>query len=166
MGTDKNIKLHIVTDIKKKSKMRSKINSVLTKVFIYGTLKQGFPNHHHLQDFSHGMSKFICLAKTVKKYPLLVDKDRWYIPFLLDTDGMGHHVQGEVYEVDQVMLDWLDQFEAVGDLYKVVQLDVMNEHEQTLTCLCYMMNDSNDKYLQHKYQEIYTIEDAALYCEP
>ena len=99
--------------------------SKMTKIFVYGTLKQNFPNHHHLKDTTIGAARFVSRARTMNKYPLIVDEERWCIPFMLHREGMGHHVEGEVYEVDEPMLKWLNEFEEVGDVYQVVRILVV-----------------------------------------
>ena len=40
------------------------------------------------------------------------------MPYLLDRPGLGHHVQGEVYEVCDDMLALLDQIEDAPRYYK------------------------------------------------
>ena len=61
----------------------------LTRVFVYGTLKQGFPNHKLLSKLSKSqIVKFISNAETVEKYPL-VTATQAGIPFLLDYAGRG-----------------------------------------------------------------------------
>ena len=40
------------------------------------------------------------------------------VPYLLDRPGLGHHVQGEVYQVDDDMLALLDEIEDVPRYYK------------------------------------------------
>ena len=145
----------------------------MTKIFIYGTLKKGFTNNHHLFDASHGTSTFICNAKTKEKYALIIDKERWYLPFLLDSRGTGHCVRGEVYEVDATMLQWLDRFEDVGEMYDVLEVDVQRvegdditgEEGDVMKCLCYVMHGTIEKYLRLPHLENYTQEDAQHYCE-
>merc|ERR1719270_2134634 len=40
------------------------------------------------------------------------------VPYLLDKPGLGHHVQGEIYQVDDDMLALLDEIEDVPRYYK------------------------------------------------
>ena len=166
--------------------MASKI-SKFTKIFVYGTLKRGFPNHRHLTNTDVGVARFLYEGRTVLRYPLIVDQERWCIPFMLQLEGQGHRVEGEVFEVDEPMLKWLHEFEEVGDMYKVETLDVVpwsrsdqvrgegeddqlslpEGHQEPVQCLCYMMLcDSNDKYLNYAMLNVYTKEHADLYAEP
>lgn len=40
------------------------------------------------------------------------------VPYLLDRPGLGHFVQGEVYQIDDVMLGLLDELEDAPRYYK------------------------------------------------
>lgn len=39
------------------------------------------------------------------------------IPFFHDVPGVGHHVEGEVYEIDAARLKHLDVFEGYPDFF-------------------------------------------------
>lgn len=56
------------------------------KVFVYGTLKRGEPNHNWFARDESGHYKFICNAKTIEKYPLVI-ATKYNIPFLLYSPG-------------------------------------------------------------------------------
>lgn len=58
-------------------------------VFVYGTLKRNEPNHHWLTDAENGCSRFICRAKTVETFPLVI-ASRYNIPYLLNAPGSGN----------------------------------------------------------------------------
>ena len=80
-------------------------------LFVYGTLKDGFPNRH--------LNTGRALAgphRTVQAFPLLVvrlpNEDR--APWLVDQPGEGHRVMGQVFEVDDDALQAMDVFEEVG----------------------------------------------------
>ena len=90
--------------------------SELRKVFVYGTLKRGQPNHDWLTSANHGYSRFICKGTTNIRLPLIV-ATRYNIPFLLDKPGIGNYVTGEIYEVDGKMMDNLDILEDYKNLY-------------------------------------------------
>ena len=77
-------------------------------VFVYGTLKRGYPNAHV------GMPRatWICNARTVGCYPLVIG-GKWFTPNLLNEAGHGFQVTGEVYEVDDAVLAELDELESV-----------------------------------------------------
>ena len=101
----------------------------LHKVFVYGTLKQDEPNHYMLQnggpdleDFKSSKNqtfqpaKFICKAETLQKYPLVI-ASKFNIPYLLDKPGTGHQIQGEIYQIDDLLLKILDDFEGHPNYY-------------------------------------------------
>ncbi|XP_017768517.1 PREDICTED: gamma-glutamylaminecyclotransferase C isoform X2 [Nicrophorus vespilloides] len=90
--------------------------SKLYKVFVYGTLKRGEPNHECFSKCKDGYHKFLCEAETVEKYPLIIGT-RFNIPFLLHNPGKGFNVMGEVYEVDERVLADLDELEDHPNYY-------------------------------------------------
>ncbi|MGC3984743.1 MAG: gamma-glutamylcyclotransferase family protein [Pseudorhodoferax sp.] len=82
-----------------------------TLVFVYGTLKQGFPN------FVRNTGRRVGGAyRTQQPYPLYVvqlpNEDR--APWLVDLPGEGLQVAGEVFAVDAALLAAMDAFEEVG----------------------------------------------------
>lgn len=93
----------------------SKVNE-LFKVFVYGTLKRGEPNHHWLTKAENGYARFIAAGQTDEKFPLVMGT-RYNIPFLLDKPGVGHNIQGEIYEVDKSMFGNLDILEDYPNYY-------------------------------------------------
>lgn len=98
--------------------------STLQKLFVYGTLKSGEANHNILQNATNGVAKYWCKATTTKKMPLVIGT-RYNIPFLLNKPGVGSYVTGEIYEVDEQMMEILDNLEDCQRLYKR-DLQLMN----------------------------------------
>lgn len=79
-------------------------------VAVYGTLKKGHGNYYrHLTE-----SKFIGKGVTKDKYPLIVRG----LPYLLEEKGKGHHVEVEVYKVDDDTFSDLDALEGHPNWYK------------------------------------------------
>ncbi|MCI4378174.1 hypothetical protein PGIGA_G00212910 [Pangasianodon gigas] len=93
----------------------------MTRIFIYGTLKKGQPNHYRMLDTTKGNVKFLGRARTVDKYPLVI-AGKYNIPFLLNMPGEGQRVQGEIYSVDDPMLKFLDWFESCPKMYQRTQV--------------------------------------------
>ncbi|XP_044864710.1 gamma-glutamylaminecyclotransferase isoform X1 [Mauremys mutica] len=89
----------------------------MARVFVYGTLKKGQPNYQHMINGTHGRARFQGRGRTVEKYPLVI-AGKYNIPFLLNIPGTGHHVSGEIYSVDDQMLQFLDEFEGCPDMYQ------------------------------------------------
>ena len=90
------------------------------RVFVYGTLKQGFPNHHLLPP-----ATYVGAGVTAWRLPL-VPAGPWYTPTLIIEPGVGHHIVGELYDVDRAGLATLDELEGVGRSlgFDRVQLEV------------------------------------------
>lgn len=76
-------------------------------VFVYGTLKRGFPNHHLMPE-----AEFRGTVRTMDRLPLVLSGP-WYTPVLVAESG-GHRVTGELYGVDDDGLRYLDDLEGVG----------------------------------------------------
>lgn len=79
-------------------------------VFVYGTLKKGFPNHNNYMGSAKRLGKY----QTIEKYPLVLCGAR-YVPCMINSPGKGHHVEGELYEVDDECLNRIDALEGIQD---------------------------------------------------
>ena len=79
------------------------------KVFIYGTLKRGFPNH----EAGLAKARFLGRVRTLEAYPLVIG-GRWFSPYLIDEPGQGQRVFGELFAIDSAGLALLDGMEGVG----------------------------------------------------
>ncbi|XP_077284226.1 putative gamma-glutamylcyclotransferase CG2811 isoform X2 [Arctopsyche grandis] len=118
------------------------------RVFVYGTLKTGEPNHHWLTSKNNGYSKFLGNAHTIEKYPLII-ATKYNIPFLLYSPGNGDIIKGEVYEVDEAMLANLDVLEDhpnyyIRDLY-TVNLD--SNQDANGECWIYFLKTFDEELL-------------------
>lgn len=81
---------------------------VMPLVFVYGTLKCGHQNAH--------LNTGVRLAgefRTHTRLPLLL-LGEGHVPCLVLSPGIGHQVQGEVYEVDKDAFASLDRLERLG----------------------------------------------------
>ncbi|MCB1741804.1 MAG: gamma-glutamylcyclotransferase [Gammaproteobacteria bacterium] len=90
------------------------------RVFVFGTLKDGFPNHAVNQG-----RRLPGTFRTCAPLPLYLVGERCS-PWLLDQPGEGHQVLGEVFEVDADGLAAMDVLERVdrADGYQRVEIDV------------------------------------------
>ena len=123
-------------------------------VFVYGTLKQGEPNHYLLENQTNGVGTYIGMAKTVKEFPLVI-ASRYNIPYVLDCPGKGLHIEGEIYRyipkiygnalfmfgcsVDDAMLVHLDKLEdspvyytRTAETFQVTRID-HNDDDQDIS---------------------------------
>lgn len=85
----------------------STVRSGRNLVFVYGTLKRGFPNHAYMDG-----STFIADVQTVEPYPLVVG-GTWFTPYLIPEKGSGHRVRGELWDVPDERMPALDELESV-----------------------------------------------------
>jgi gamma-glutamylaminecyclotransferase len=113
-------------------------------VFVFGTLKQDFPN------FAVNQGRRIGTAfRTLDRLPLLLVGER-HVPWLIDSPGLGERVAGELYEVDAAALTAMDELEGVGrpDGY----------HRKTLRVQSAVANDSAavlaQAYMKHAQQVV------------
>jgi gamma-glutamylaminecyclotransferase len=81
----------------------------MTPLFVFGTLKRGFPLH----DRGLRQAQLLGLYRTVAPYPMLV-AGPWFAPMLLNQPGTGRQVKGELYEIETARLALLDALESIG----------------------------------------------------
>ncbi len=79
------------------------------RVFVFGTLKQGYCNFHINRGRRVG-GDFV----TVERYPLYILGEE-NLPWLVPEAGQGHAVVGQVFEVDDNTLAAMDQLERVDE---------------------------------------------------
>jgi gamma-glutamylaminecyclotransferase len=85
----------------------------MTYAFVYGTLKKGFSNYWLMEDVcSKGHARFLGFARTKEMFPMVCGP--YQVPFLIDIPSSGHHVRGELYEVDRIAIERLDELEGVS----------------------------------------------------
>jgi len=77
------------------------------RVFVFGTLKEGFPNFHKNQGARVG-GEF----HTAERYPLYLVGER-YSPWLVLSPGIGHQISGQVFEASDSALAEMDLLERV-----------------------------------------------------
>jgi gamma-glutamylcyclotransferase (GGCT)/AIG2-like uncharacterized protein YtfP len=95
-------------------------------LFVYGTLKRGFPLHKHLKE-----ARFLGEAE-LSNY-LMYDLG-WY-PGIVPGPGK---VRGEVYEVSLATLALLDEIEAEGEEYERRLLPVRLSDGRTIEAFVYI----------------------------
>ena len=72
-------------------------------IFVYGSLKKGFSNHHRIEN-----SEFICSTRTLEEFAML-DLDMF--PGVLKEKKVSH-IHGEVYDLDTNTLEKIDIYEG------------------------------------------------------
>lgn len=144
--------------------------SQMAHVFVYGTLKQGQPNHKVMLDHSHGSAAFRGRGYTAEPFPLVIAGEH-NIPWLLHLPGKGHCVAGEIYEVDEQMLCFLDDFEDCPNMYQRTALQVrVLEWEgasgpgDSIQCFVYSTATYAPEWLHLPYHESYDSEGPHGLC--
>ena len=90
-------------------------------IFVYGTLKEGFPNHAR-----NPGQRVVGGFRTRQRLPLYVVRlpSENRAPWLVNSPGEGHQVMGQVFEVDSATLAQMDAFEEVHLPTGYVRADV------------------------------------------
>lgn len=79
------------------------------RVFVFGTLKEGFPNFA-----TNKGQRLPGNFATRLRYPLYLVGER-HSPWLVDLPGEGQHVVGQVFDVDGATLEAMDRLERVHE---------------------------------------------------
>ncbi|XP_076810418.1 putative gamma-glutamylcyclotransferase CG2811 [Clavelina lepadiformis] len=125
----------------------------MVKVFVYGTLKTGHPNHYRLKDANNGFTKFISKAITKTKFPLVV-ATKYNIPFMLHDPGNGNYIKGELYDVDHNMLEVLDKLETHPVLYERTPIFVDLAQSTNINNEISATSLECETYILHNYKEL------------
>ncbi len=96
-------------------------------LFVYGTLKRGFPNHRYLKG-----SKFVGRGRTKEKYALYVAA----VPYVVKGMRVSH-ILGEVYEVSKRTLSEIDRLEGHPEHYRREKVEIVLEDGRILRCWLY-----------------------------
>jgi gamma-glutamylaminecyclotransferase len=104
-------------------------------VFVFGTLKEGFPNF----EINRG-ARVHGTFRTRESRPLYLVGER-HSPWMLDTPGAGHQVAGQVFEVSDEVLAAMDRLERIHepDGYRRVRIDVFAEGGEALEAQAYLI---------------------------
>lgn len=87
-------------------------------VFVYGSLKRGESNHRLLAE-----AEFLGRGRTEPLFALYC-LGPW--PAMIRTTESPTAVEGELYRIGDRLLEQLDHFEAVGELYERQSIKVAN----------------------------------------
>jgi gamma-glutamylaminecyclotransferase len=154
----------IATTVRSRPRRRAcKEMNVETRVFVYGTLKRGFPNHARFLGGARRLGEF----QTVEAFPFVLNGRRCS-PCLIDRPGAGQTVQGEVYAVDAATLAALDRLErtAAADGYhrRVIAVQSVAGPKQTrMTVHTYLKAPHLVNAAQTGYLTVYTPTLGARY---
>ncbi len=133
----------------------------MKNIFIYGTLKRGFPNHDQKL-----LGKYYqCIGKSIEPYPLVI-ANQFYSPVLLDEVGVGKQVTGELYRVDNPTLVALDEIEGVGQNwgYHRTTIEVQRVKGGTMRAFAYMKYRKDLQVIHTEPLSFYALD--ARYVHP
>ncbi len=133
------------------------------RIFVYGTLKKGFPNHDRYMQSAEKLGGY----RTVESYPLVLIGER-YVPCMIDAPGEGEQIEGELYEVDDDCLKRLDALERIKkrDGYRRCKIRLRSVAQQdavTLEAYAYLIAPKFAKDQRSDYLKIYSLADAKKY---
>jgi gamma-glutamylaminecyclotransferase len=134
----------------------------MIRIFIFGTLKFGFPNFVINQGH-----KIEGQFKTRLAYPLLLVGNR-HSPWLIDEPGSGYQVKGEIFQVEQTALKAMDMLERIdqADGYRRKKIEVENSETGEILFVDAYLKPQNqlnkDDVVGGPYPE-YTLDHASQY---
>lgn len=133
----------------------------MQRVFVYGTLKEGFPNFG-----SNSGTRLPGVFLTKDRYPLYLVGER-HSPWMVNIPGQGAQVTGQVFEVNPEVLARLDILQRISapDGYERVQIEVGARPEEALLVYAYVKHPRNLAGAEIKAGPFaeYTMEHAARY---
>jgi gamma-glutamylaminecyclotransferase len=104
------------------------------KVFIYGTLKRGQYFHDR---FLKDKALFLSNALASTDYSLYIDG----LPHMI-RESTDEPVKGELYEMDDQVLNSLDELESHPIVYKRELIDVYDDSGVKMIAWCYLRSPS------------------------
>ena len=115
-------------------------------LFVYGSMKKGFRNNHRLKD-----SIYLGKAETVSRY-CMYPSLTYMFPYVLESKKQ-FEIKGELYKIDGVTLDVIEQFEGEGFAYIRKEIDIQ-VNEKLHRAYIYFIHPDNrngfDKDIQLK----------------
>ena len=86
---------------------------MISQVFVYGTLKRGQRNHHYLAE-----AEFVGDHLTDECFSMYQFDD-----YPAVTENGNHAISGEIYRVNQLEFEMLDELEGYPHFYQRIELD-------------------------------------------
>ncbi|MES2206524.1 MAG: gamma-glutamylcyclotransferase family protein [Pseudomonadota bacterium] len=131
-------------------------------VFVFGTLKEGFPNF----SINQGI-RIPGIFLTQNRYPFYLVGER-FSPWLINEPGKGKFVKGQVFSIDQTTLTNMDQLErtAEPDGYSRETIAVIADSgAETYDVYVYLKNANQleKAHIQLGPLSDYTLEHASMY---
>lgn len=133
------------------------------RLFVYGTLKKGFPNHDLYMDSAEKLGNY----QTLESYPLVLIGDR-RVPCMIDAPGEGQPIEGELYEVDDDCLKRIDALEGINqpEGYRRLKVSVRSVGKHTAVAreaYAYLISPQSAGERRSDYLTVYRMKDAKKY---
>ena len=109
-------------------------------LFVYGTLKRGHGNHHIIRNAEY-VGDFVTESKfglvSMGEFPGMVD--------CKEPSEEGCNIKGELFFVDDAMLEYCDRLEGVPHFYRREAITVRSESDppDTISCFVYILNKAS-----------------------
>jgi gamma-glutamylaminecyclotransferase len=134
------------------------------RIFVYGTLKGGFPNHDRYMQSAEKLGNY----RTAENYPLVLIGKR-YVPCMINAPGEGEQIEGELYEVDEDCLKRLDALERIKkpDGYRRLRINLRSVEKHNAVIVeahAYLIAPKFAKDRRSDCLKTYRLEDAKKYC--
>ena len=100
-------------------------------LFVYGTLKKNFSNHHLLRT-----AEFCGKGRTQQKYAMYVDG----IPYVVRNQQTSF-IYGELYLIDACQLERIDRLEGHPEWYCREQVQIIHDQRKIVTAWMYLFPD-------------------------
>lgn len=133
-------------------------------VFVFGTLKEGFPNFP-----TNRGQRIPGEFRTVERYPLYLVGER-LSPWMIDSAGEGEHVEGQLFSVDADTLAAMDRLERVQEVdgYRRIGVNVMPTNAadgREIVAFAYVKPVASllGAHIRKGPMPQYALEDAVLY---
>lgn len=103
-------------------------------VFVFGTLKEGFPNFA-----TNSGTRVPGVFRTAAAYPLYLVGER-HTPWMIDAPGEGKPVAGQLFRVDDAALAAMDRLERVqeADGYHRATITLQDARGGTVLAYAYL----------------------------
>jgi gamma-glutamylcyclotransferase (GGCT)/AIG2-like uncharacterized protein YtfP/Leucine-rich repeat (LRR) protein len=116
------------------------------EIFVYGTLKKGFYYHEQLLKDA----EFIGKATTEEKYPMISENGQY--PYLIDKEGYGKKIEGEIYRISPDILKDIDLVEGYPKHYSRREIKVREHMTCQLCWRCAIVYFANFEIDYSKYE--------------
>lgn len=135
-----------------------------TLVFVFGTLKEGFPNFQ-----TNRGRRIPGEYRTAERFPLYLIGERMS-PWMIDAAGEGEYVEGQLFSVDTETLAAMDLLERIHEAngYRRIEINVkptIAANGEEIVAFAYVKPPASleEAHIRKGPMPRYALEDAALY---